>query len=369
MKKKLLVAFIFLCFINIYPDSLDTLSRQANALWEAQEDTKALTLYPSLATRSLPPWMHARVLYNLGTIELSRHEPFQAFLNFQQISPSLLSVPHFGRNLFLNEGIAYLQYAEEFSRSKASFFDEQIICIDSALYAFEQGQKLHCLVMQQEGESIDPCPEDPLITQWIDFAVSRKQIVRQSKSEFSLHVRDKNQKSVEILQSALQQAHRALQASFIGIATQTDEENKTKQLQAIVHTLQQDVMTFGSMFIPAVLKEQRLRFQEMKDPNNSCLQHPWDLVIPLFDEGYRLAESASQELKTNTPSFTNIQAKQEQTIIRWQQALTLLLNPPGSNAVDQSHPVQVNDTFRQLQEMYVEDQSKPEPSIKELHSW
>ncbi len=141
----------------------------------------------------------------------------------------------------------------------------------------------------------------------------------------------------------MKQANDTLQLTLLA-------SKETTQIVEILKQQQKNILTQAALFIPAVLLEEEGRYHQIKD-NGRCQKTPWDQVIPLFDHGVRSIQS-----------FPMILA---QAITDWEQALKLLLHPPQ----EQEKSQQWDDTFRQIQEMYLQDQSEPDQSPKELHSW
>lgn len=176
---------------------------------------------------------------------------------------------------------------------------------------------------------------------------------------------EQNSTPAVILQQALDQANRTLELSFLAEAISGDN---TAQIYTILKSQQTSILTQIAPFIPTVLKEQYERFHQDQDANAHCQQTPWDQVIPLYDKGFRLAQNVEKQHQQTVLDFQTLIAAQIQTIKEWEQALDLILHPPqqGSGA---STSQKWTNTFRQLQEMYLEDQSKPEQATKELHSW
>jgi hypothetical protein len=91
-------------------------------------------------------------------------------------------------------------------------------------------------------------------------------------------------------------------------------------------------------------------------------------VIPLFDRGYRAAQSAYKEFDNSVLNSQSIIAYQEQTLKDWQQALNLILHPPQQSASPKTLQ-KWTDSVRLIQEMYLQDQSQPVQNNEELHSW
>lgn len=168
-----------------------------------------------------------------------------------------------------------------------------------------------------------------------------------------------------ILQQVLDQANWNLQLSFLAEAIPKD---KAAQAHAILRGQQRDILTQVAPFIPRVLKEQDARFHQTHDMNSRCQQTPWDQVIPLYDRGFRSAQNIDKQYQQRIFDFQAVIAGQVQTIKEWEQALSLILHPPqqgGGLATQQEWA----DTFRRIQEMYLEDQPQPKQATKELHSW
>ena len=95
-----------------------------------------------------------------------------------------LSLPRFGRDLLLNQGIAYLQYAHQFADSVSfSSLDEQAIFIQQALRTFDQAQQLGCQIQKMEQTTATACQTDGLIDQWTQQAHLQLQKVYQKKRE------------------------------------------------------------------------------------------------------------------------------------------------------------------------------------------
>lgn len=195
------ILFLFVPLLTLKgEENLTVLSQQAEALWEAHDDVAASKIYEQLLSRPLPVWQKARVLYNLGTIFLTQHQSLEALTFFKKIHPADLSLPRFGRNLFLNEGIAYLQYTQTLALTHPSSFDLQTLFIEQSLKAFDQAKRLDCQIQEEEKkESMLACHPSPLVDQWLKAALLQLHAVRQQKRhEWIKHA------SIESLASFLQ---------------------------------------------------------------------------------------------------------------------------------------------------------------------
>jgi hypothetical protein len=182
--------------------------------------------------------------------------------------------------------------------------------------------------------------------------------------------------SIAILQRALNQANRALQL-FLLSKLMTVESSKKSKILDIVKAQQQSILTYATPFIPSVLGEQKINYQQAKNLTTACQRSPWEQVIPLFYQGLQVAQRVEEELAATNIPPQHIITNQKQTIRDWQQALTLMLHPPqqqpgpsgGETTPSKATPQNLTESFRLIQEMYLEDQSQPEPQIQELHSW
>lgn len=190
-------------------EETSSLSQQAEALWEARDYASASKIYEELLSSSPLDWQQARLSYNLGTIQLSRHQPLEALAFFQKITPLKLSLPSFGRNLFINEGIAYLQYAETLASAGAPL-DQQAPFIEQSLRAFEQAQILDCQVQNAEQNKNPPfsCETSLFLDQWIKAARLKLDAVYQQKSQNWIEQADASSLAAFLIQQLQQWMNR-----------------------------------------------------------------------------------------------------------------------------------------------------------------
>lgn len=180
-------SLILLFFFPFFPiqseEQFTLLDFQAEALWEARDYTTAGKIYEQLLSRPLPIWQQARSYYNLGTIQLAQQHIIEALTFFQKIKPTDLSLPRFGRNLFLNEGIAYLKYAQILAHVPYPSFDQQALFIEQSLESLDQAQLLECQEQQEEQDSSFYCQPSFLLNEWIRAARLQLNAVRQQKRQ------------------------------------------------------------------------------------------------------------------------------------------------------------------------------------------
>jgi hypothetical protein len=180
----LLVPFVFLKAQTLDDKEIASLSQQAHHLAEAHAYTQAGALYEQLLKLSLPPWQHARLLYNLGTVRLSQHQTTEALALFQSIQPTTLSLPRFGRDLLLNEGIAHLQQAQLLTAKEAPLLlDQQAFFIRQGLEALAEAQTLSCQEQQTDQLEASACEPDLLVSQWSAHAHVELQKIQQQKRD------------------------------------------------------------------------------------------------------------------------------------------------------------------------------------------
>lgn len=197
--------YLFPLFSLRGEDNTIPLSQQAEALWEARDYDSASKIYEQLQSPSLPDWQQARLFYNLGTIQLSQHHPLEALDFFHKISPFQLSLPTFGRHLFLNEGIAYLQYAEILAADNSPL-DQQILYMEQSLRAFEQARMLECQIQKKEQKEDGPfsCETSYLLDQW----------TKNTRSKLDAAYRQKNQNWIEQSDATSFQENQELQKAM-----------------------------------------------------------------------------------------------------------------------------------------------------------
>lgn len=349
MIEKVLFLFLFLSWAVWGEEDLFLLSQQAENLGSAHDYAAAGQLYEQLNPDSLPAWQRARLFYNLGTLRLAQQRPDEALMFFQKIHPTELSLPRFGCDYFLNLGIAYLHYAQTW---KIPFLNQQTLFIQQALEAFHKAYLMEC-------------QSHPLIEQWIQTANLQLHVNEQQKRQYAIEQADQGKEflSVGVLRQALEQADQALQLSLL---------KKLGELDTSSHLMeqQQAVLTAAAPFIPTVLEEQKLHFQQAKNLSAACQQVLWEKIIPLFDQGLKAAQNADKQLKQKEANSQLIMDQQKQTLKNWQQAFVFLTQPPQLLQKDVSTaPQNLTETFRLIQEMYLQDQSPREQKQQELHTW
>jgi len=482
MIKILLLLFIITLPTAILKSEINLIEsgNQAETLWQAHDFAAAERIYKQLLSHPLPNWQKARLLYNLGTVQLSGGHPVEALTNFQQIHAENLSLPQFAGQLYLNEGIAYLQYAGQLE--KQALFNQQAIFIEQGIKVLKQAQQIECELKRKEGGNSTaeiPCISSPNVDYWTNTArsqldtvlqQSRQQWIKEATEEMKEDLRTKKSANatsqlqasslleeqdplqvlrlnygtfllhdplsvdelkqlikqfeqlskgekrnsavnqvIELMQKGLENLNqnRPVQAKFHLLAgfalldtlfSNNDDsparilrrairqEDIAMQLLLLSELIKQEdpdadmmskilisqhhqTIAQADRLIPAILKKQDVDFHQNSKENSACQATPWDQAVPLFARGYQAAQKSGEQLgQLSSANKPMIIALVEQTLQDWRQALKLILNPPKN---DQSSPANQKfaETARNIQEMYLQDQAKPEEAVMELHSW
>lgn len=359
------------------------LAIQAEALAQAGEYAAAMRIYEGMMELPLEEWQKYRLLYNMGSIQLAQKKPIAALTYFKNIQPTDLSLPRFGSCLYLNEGIAYLYYAQSLATDRYAPFEEQLFFIKESLKAFDEADKLDRALEEKFTPSSSSSPPSFLVDQW------RKQAQKQMNKRLELKKQeDLNSDTLKgqaggaatLLQKGIEVAEEALRLSLSSLTSpQGEKKTKVKSLKDQQGKIAQAV----SSFIPTVLKEQEMKFRQTKDLDGRCQRSPWNRVIPLFNLGYRAVEEGENLLRNRarikttfltrqrrfSSELPNLIAAQIQTIRNWKEALELILIPSRHEAAVPELERAREENIHGLQEMYLEDQAKPRQKEQELHSW
>jgi len=177
--------------------------------------------------------------------------------------------------------------------------------------------------------------------------------------------KEKNSSPAAVLTQALELAKNAMQLFLLA---QLLSEEVIEQVHTILKEQESITLIEAELFIPTVLNAQNDLFHQNKNLDERCQQSPWDRVIPLFDRGCRLGKSNQELMNKNSFDLGTLITNQANAIKDWREALNLILHPHKQQSSEEA-PQKWRETFRQIQEMYLEDQSKPEEVTKELHAW
>lgn len=270
MQKIFAILFLFLPLFSIRSEeNFTSLSLQAEALWEAHDYAAASRIYQQLLLQSLPEWQQTRLIYDLGTTQLAQKQPIEALALFQKIHPTDLSLPSFGRNLFLNEGIAYLQYAQTLASSTDSL-DQQIIFVEQSLKAFDQAYQLECQIQREEQNegSSRGCSLSFLLDQWIKTAQLQLNALDQQRRQNWME-----QANIESLATLLQNH---LSKWFERFNTLQFQNQSSATRSSLLSYFQQEAESFTPLWNALQQKEfsltQKKAFEQASDSYSHALQ-------------------------------------------------------------------------------------------------
>ncbi len=296
-------------------------------------------------------WQQARLFYNTGTSFLQEGKALAALKEFAKVDPNALLVPDFASSLFFNEAIASERYAEILSKDPYAPIEERLFYIEKGKKAFIALSKLECQ---------EKCLAPSLVLIWNNAIEEQEKTIasesakRQSEGK---SIKEKQGSVAYLLFELIGSSEEALHNAFL--AFDRSFEKKALLLDNL-KALHQAVPPF----LAAVIKKQAL--DDIDGKNGGCQNRTWDAVIALFDRGARALQAA--EKQASAPLFDPLTtaAYLIQSIRSWKEALHVMLHPPSQEAQQESGTVK---TAEKLQQMYLEDQSKPKESEKELHSW
>lgn len=180
MKDKLFFFLIlmFSCSCFSEEEGIEGISREAQALWWAKDYDQARALYEKLLSLPLPVWQKMRLLYNQGTIQLSQGHLNEAIHLFQTIEPYQLSLPRFTRDLYLNQGVSYLQFVKNMEQN-SPFYQQQEVYLLYSLMLLEKANRVGCELQKEEGE--EACNRQHLIEGWIAKSLMHLDVVHEQK--------------------------------------------------------------------------------------------------------------------------------------------------------------------------------------------
>ncbi len=167
-------------------ESIQEYTIQGESYFEARDYQKALDVYQKLLTLPLKEWQIHRAAYNLGTVYLAKGDSIKAIRSFNTLNPTDLSVPRFGKNLFLNEGIALSLFSQSPFMQTNGSFNGQIYLIQEGLSAFERAEKIAC-------KNTQTCLL-PRVKEWKEASV--RSFIELTKKQRSYWLKEQNESFV-----------------------------------------------------------------------------------------------------------------------------------------------------------------------------
>lgn len=345
---KVALSLLFIFSLPLQADE-DFNSTRLQGLIDAKEFDQAETEISSLKSLSLSPWQKARLRYNEGTLLLAKGEWVAALFAFKDIKAETLALPLFASGLFLNEGIAYIRYASALSLPLPLLYDAQELYITYGLGLIHQAQEVQCT-------GGGACTFSPRIADWV--AEGEKLLAEAKLKKSEVNEKDEPKREVII---ALEETLKASGDSLLLLIRHGMVEGHAPQSQDELRKAEDEALAKASLFIPAVLREQEKNYQ------TSCLDVPWDGVIPLFSTGVSAEKEAKELLSHATTSFDEVIAYQMEATLSFSKALELLKHPPKNVANAQEEKRE--NALGKIQEMFLQDQPAQPTEPKDLHAW
>lgn len=186
-----------------------------------------------------------------------------------------------------------------------------------------------------------------------------------SFDEFEMLSQSNEKSPITIMQRALNHSIRTLQLIYL-FQLISESKGADEALSPLI-LQQKRIGNLVEPFIPTVLDQETASYHQKEHPNQQCQESPWDEAIPLFDQGLKNTQEVEKELSKTPIQAASLIAYQEAVVSAWKETLNLLMNPPQKKQEEANQ--NLNETFRLIQEMYMEDQAKPAPQPTERHSW
>ncbi len=170
---------------------------------------------------------------------------------------------------------------------------------------------------------------------------------------------------ITIMQRALDHSIRTLQLIYL-FQLIYERQGNDEALPILIFQ-QKRIGNLVAPFISTVLEQETASYHQKEHPDQQCQESPWDQAIPLFDHGLNNTQEVEKELSKTPIQAASLIAYQEAVVSAWKETLNLLMNPPQKklNEANQN----LNESFRLIQEMYMEDQAKSVPEPNERYSW
>jgi tetratricopeptide (TPR) repeat protein len=153
-----------------------------------------------------------------------------------------------------------------------------------------------------------------------------------------------------------------------------EHEKGLADVDRLMPELQLSILHSAGLFPAAAIAQQKEAFSAADKGQDRCQCHPWDEVVPLFNQGYVFAERAHHRLENRASSPGDITRLQKLAIDRWKDALQKMRSSSAAPQ-KQEKPEQVsqqkelqekkqnakfNEILRTVQDMENDDRSQPQ---------
>lgn len=308
----------------------------------------------------------AHSYYDLGIQSLLDNDLASSTRNFFQVNQIILSLlgeaPHLIEKISLANHLLLMR--DSINPEELKKFADQI----NALKGFDTIHKSFEPIYKDIQKKIDHFISDTdteiLFYLWaIDAIIARNENIKKTQLTAPL-----------VLKKALSNAKRALNLLFLYELSSQNFQNNAGSLEQLKNQ-QKAILEEGSLFIPSFISDQKKFFKEKKDFAHPCFRFNNEDIIAHFDRGYKTAQSILNNLSSSPFEIqTNIR-QQEEVIQNWQYALEHLLKDPLSSSQTQKNEASlseiknINENFGIIQEMFLEDKKKSEPTIQDSDVW
>lgn len=190
-----------------------------------------------------------------------------------------------------------------------------------------------------------------------------------------------------ILEAGLNEQNHALSQMRLLARLSEKQDKIPSTAETFALKSQEYLLLFADLFYDSAYAEQMNEFNaEISQDNKDlrCQYHPWNEVIPLFQQGITLAAKAAKNLKENPLDLNKVMLDQEKILDLWNEALAQLRAPKKSESCHaaplSTQPSQngqppaesFEDIARLIQQMNYEDKrpAAPAAQLKEgLKPW
>ncbi len=350
--------FFFLCCYLPYPADASSLTREADAYFEAKNYPKAIEAYQKLAQEpTLQPWQKAALNFNLALSQLKTGDLSNAIQTLQQIQPSSPLV-------LLNVNATLSSIHLTLAKTKGIKNDPTTLnWLKDALQEVDEASKAYCLLQKlEEAKTCSPSEEllslrHSIENQWKQFSnegfASNAPPETKIYMQNALHWIQKNSRTPNsdpftTLENAIEDQEYALSINRL----YKQLENPSEEIQYLIKNAQIETLLTAEPFYAQVLEK------EKEDYPQSCQCHPWDAVIPSFEEGYRRAKwklpiiSVQEEILRYWKQSKENATKQKETPVKPEQE-------------PEQTPSKIQDVFREIEQMD-QDDKQPKQQIKQL---
>jgi len=342
---------------------------------ESKQYNRARAIYNALLAAPLPQWQKEIIGYDIGTTYLLGSQPDKALTQYAKIILEGHPFPPLARNVKTNMALAYYNYANQQTFKDADDYRQALFYLQEGLESLKAAKAADCVLNKAEGgascgESLDLNELQAALEG--KSALYQKEYALRQMQEAALNAASVNAHDLlpntpqRILEVAFDLQRQALTLNRLKTTMRSGENWQQTQSAAI---------KAADQFTPQVLRFQKAQFSDFNlDQKERCQAHPWDQVMPLFQEGYAAALDGLKGKMT----------AQELALTKWRQALALFKQPKssfgggceggggGGGGGAQQQKVKEQQALRSIEEMETMDrkpQGTPAIQVQGVKPW